>query len=65
MTHIDPNTATREDLETHIVDGCPTMCGGDPQVLADLDDATRDELAAYVYDTHVWHGRMTLPTAGA
>jgi hypothetical protein len=64
MTTFDPTSANREALEDHIVEDCPRMCGGDPQVLADLDDATDAELAAYVADTHTWHESNALPTGG-
>jgi hypothetical protein len=51
-----PDDPARDDIETHIVESC-RMCGGDPQVLADLDDATDDELLAYITDTHAWYER--------
>ncbi|MBT2226280.1 hypothetical protein [Nonomuraea sp. NEAU-A123] len=46
---------TRDELLDHIADQCPDICGGDPQVMADLDDATDDELAAYIDGMHAWH----------
>ncbi|MEV0822507.1 hypothetical protein [Nonomuraea rubra] len=55
-----PDTPTREDLETHIVEGCPAVCGGDPQVLADLDVATDEELMTYITAMHEWeHSHAT------
>jgi hypothetical protein len=53
----DPATATRAQLEDHIVEDCTDMCVGDPQVLADLDIATDDELRGYITGTHAYHAR--------
>lgn len=50
-----PPTPTRDDIETHIADDCPGICGGNPQALADLDDATDAELLTYITGMHTWH----------
>lgn len=48
----DPATATRPQLEDHIAEDCTSVCGGFPQVLADLDIATDDELRDYITGMH-------------
>lgn len=54
----DLTTATREQLEDHIVEECTEMCVGDPQVLADLDVATDDELRTHIADTHAYYAQQ-------
>ena len=61
----NPKFATRDALLDHIVDECPAKCGGDPQVLADLDDATDTEIAEYVTNTHEWHRQHPTGRVGA
>lgn len=52
-----PANPTRDDLENHIAEDCTAVCVGDPQVLADLDDATDEQLAEYIAVMHDWHDR--------
>jgi hypothetical protein len=50
--------ARREQMLDHIFENCPSVCGGDPQVLADAEDATDAELATYIGGMHDWHAKQ-------